>query len=89
MGATVMPSSFLIVPIFGILIATLYSPLLPRHRVLGFGRSSEKTVNVHGHELRTIPDTLYVADLHYHPESGLLFGASEAEAETRKHWFPP
>ncbi|KAL9093040.1 MAG: hypothetical protein Q9165_004178 [Trypethelium subeluteriae] len=28
-------------------------------------------------------------DLHYHQASNLLFGASEADEETRKYWFPP
>ncbi|KAL9081221.1 MAG: hypothetical protein Q9157_000196 [Trypethelium eluteriae] len=72
-----------------IFIAILYPPLSLRYTVFGFGRGSGRTVNLHGHELKRIPDTLYVEDLHYHQASNLLFGASEADEETRKFWFPP
>lgn len=83
------PRQTLILLIVNSLSAFLYSPLSLRHKVLGFGRTSNEILSIYGHEPITIPDTLYIEDLHYHSASGLLFGASEADVETRKHWFPP
>ena len=44
--------------------------------------------NIHGEGLQSIPNTYHAEDLHYHEPSGLLFSASEPDAERRWHWFP-
>ena len=69
--------------------ALLYKPVALRLEVLGLTRPLDKIQNIHGHDFRLIPDTLYCEDLHYHKPSNLLFGASEEKPETRWKWFPP
>lgn len=69
--------------------AVLYKPLSLRIEVLGINRPLNKIVNIHGEDFQIIPDTLYTEDLHHHLPSGLLFGASEENPETRYKWFPP
>lgn len=71
------------------LAALFYKPITLRVEVLGLTRPLNKIQNVHGEDLRMIPDTLYCEDLHYHEHSHLLFGASEEKLETRWKWFPP
>lgn len=75
--------------VFGLLVifgSFLYKPFELRYRVLGMNR---KVTNLHGEELRIIPDTVHVEDLHYHEPSGLLFGASEENADCHWKWWPP
>ena len=71
------------------LAAVLYNPIALRVKVLGVSRGFGTIANIHGEELRVIPDTLYCEDLHHHLPSGLLFGASEDNADDRWKWFPP
>lgn len=75
--------------ILGLLVllsSFLYKSVELRYRVLGMNR---KVTNLHGEDLRIIPDTVHVEDLHYHEPSGLLFGASEENADCHWKWWPP
>ena len=69
--------------------AVLYNPIALRVKVLGISRGFGTIENIHGEDLRVIPDTLYCEDLHHHIPSGLLFGASEDNPDNRWKWFPP
>jgi len=75
-----------ILGILFVLIGLLYKPIELRFRVLGVTRSVQ---NIHGEDLRIIPDTVHVEDLHYHEGSGLLFGASEENEQCHWKWWPP
>lgn len=68
--------------------AALYNPLELRVRVLGINRPLP-IQNMHGEEIRVIPDTPHAEDLHVHEPSGLIFTASEESEECRWKWFPP
>ena len=70
-------------------VALFYKPIVVRIEVLGLTRPLNKIHNVHGQDLRKLPDTLYCEDLHYHEHSHLLFGASEENPDARWLWFPP
>jgi hypothetical protein len=71
------------------IMASLFSPITLRVKVLGVGRLFGSIQNIHGEDLHVISDTLFTEDLHYHSPSGLLFGASEGDEKTRNTWFPP
>ncbi|KAI1374463.1 hypothetical protein F4677DRAFT_455459 [Hypoxylon crocopeplum] len=71
------------------LLLTPFSQIGTRLKVLGVTRLFRPTQNIHGEDLKVIPDTQYTEDLHYHAPSGLLFGASEGDQKTRTTWFPP
>lgn len=60
-----------------------------KYEVLGIGRSQKTTKSIHGENFQIIPDTFHCEDIHYHRPSGLIFGAAEADTETRWRWFPP
>ncbi|MCJ1401531.1 hypothetical protein MMC11_004746 [Xylographa trunciseda] len=78
-----------ILAVLALVTAVLYNPITLRIQVLGISRSFGTIENIHGEDLRVIPDTLYCEDLHHHLPSGLLFGASEDNSENRWKWFPP
>ncbi|MCJ1431034.1 hypothetical protein MMC27_000384 [Xylographa pallens] len=82
-------SSTAILAVLASITAVLYNPIALRVKVLGISRGYSTIQNVHGEELRVIPDTLYCEDLHHHLPSGLLFGASEDNPANRWKWFPP
>ena len=70
-------------------VALLYRPIIVRIEVLGLTRPLNKIHNIHGQDLRKLPDTLHCEDLHYHEHSHLLFGASQENPDYRWLWFPP
>ena len=70
------------------LAALLYQPVTLRMEVLGVNRPLDAIKNIHGKELRAIPDTLIMEDLHYHRPSNLLFGASEEHEQAHVKWDP-
>ena len=70
-------------------VALFYKPISVRIEVLGLTRSLTKIHNIHGQDLRLLPDTLHCEDLHYHEHSHLLFSASQEKPDTRRLWFPP
>ena len=72
-----------------LLASILYEPITRRMEVFGINRPLHKIHNIHGEDLKIIPDTIYCEDLHYHEPSGLLFGAAETDKVARKKWFPP
>lgn len=72
-----------------VIMASLFKPLTLRVKVLGVSRLFGSIENIHGEDLQVIPDTLFTEDLHYHAQSGQLFGASEGDEKTRNTWFPP
>lgn len=67
----------------------MHNPLTLRMEVLGLRRPQSSIANIHGEDLRVIPNTHYCEDLHYHSPSNLLFAASEPNIENRWIWFPP
>ena len=69
--------------------AVLYKPVTLSLEVVGLTRPLHKIQNVHGEDVRLIPDTSYCEDLHHHSHSNLLFGASEEKSGSRWKWFPP
>jgi hypothetical protein len=71
------------------LVAYFWPSLSLRAEVLGMTRAKTLLQNLHGEDFYIIPDTLHCEDLHHHLPSGLLFGASEVDPETRWKWFPP
>ena len=70
-------------------VALFYKPIVVRIEVLGLTRSLNKIHNVHGQDLRKLPDTLHCEDLHYHEHSHLLFGTSQENPDVRWLWYPP
>ncbi|KAK6074968.1 serum paraoxonase arylesterase family protein [Seiridium cupressi] len=72
-----------------LIMASLFSPITLRVKVLGISRLFGGIKNTHGEDTHMIPDTLFSEDLHYHAPSGQLFGASESDEKTRNTWFPP
>ena len=70
-------------------VALFYKPIIVRIEVLGLTRPLDKIHNIHGQDLRTLPNTLHCEDLHYHEHSHLLFGASQENPDARWLWFPP
>ena len=76
---------FLVVCVAG--LSVVLSPVPQRLKIFGITRSQIQ--NLHGDSPYILDDTIYAEDLHYHESSGLLFTASEANAEQRSLWFPP
>ncbi|MCJ1289943.1 hypothetical protein MMC34_001477 [Xylographa carneopallida] len=70
------------------LIALLYNPIKLRAVVLGYTRSQASIENIHGADLRVIPNTVQCEDLHHHLPSGLLFAACQGRSAERFLWFP-
>ncbi|MCJ1282967.1 hypothetical protein MMC26_002294 [Xylographa opegraphella] len=70
------------------LAALLYNPIKLRAEVLGYTRSQASIRNIHGEDLRVIPNTVQCEDLHYHLPSGLLFAACQGRSAERFSWFP-
>jgi hypothetical protein len=77
------------VAILVLIMASLFSPITLRVKVLGVSRLFGGIKNIHGEDTHIIPGTLFSEDLHYHAPSGQLFGASESDEKTRNTWFPP
>lgn len=75
--------------LFAVLFAWVYQGVNHRFNVLGLTRSKAALVNIHGHDLRIIPNTIQCEDLHIHEPSGLLFTACQGESESRLSYFPP
>jgi len=69
-------------------VAVLYGPVSQRITTVGGYRSMSTMKNVHGHELKIIPNTIQCEDVHHHIESGLLFTACQGENNSRNGWFP-
>ena len=70
-------------------VALFYKPITVRIEVLGLTRPLDKIHNIHGQDLRKLPDSWHCEDLHYHEHSHLLFGASQENPDVRWLWFPP
>ncbi|MCJ1320143.1 hypothetical protein MMC15_005481 [Xylographa vitiligo] len=70
------------------LAALLYNPIKLRVVVLGFTRSQASIQNIHGEELKVIPNTVQCEDLHHHLPSGLLFAGCQGRSAERFLWFP-
>lgn len=81
----------LLVLFFAVLLYPFYGPVKQRITVLGITRPYDKIVNIHGQDLRLIPNTVQCEDLHLHKESGMLFTACQGAEDTtgRYKWFPP
>lgn len=71
------------------LVFYAYAPIKQRLVTLGVLRKSSSIQNIHGSELRIIPDTRHCEDLHFWPGSGLLYTACEGKDSPRMRWFPP
>jgi hypothetical protein len=84
-----MAYTLLTLAVLAAIAGLLYNPIALRAEVLGATRPLSSFKNIHGEELRIIPDTLICEDLHLHKESGLLFTACEGNYEDRFKWFPP
>ncbi|MCJ1358095.1 MAG: hypothetical protein MMC33_008093 [Icmadophila ericetorum] len=69
--------------------SVFYKPLSLRAEVLGLLRPHDSIQNVHGEDLKIIPDTVQCEDLHHHLPSGLLFAACQGSEDERFSWFPP
>jgi hypothetical protein len=84
-----MARSFtILIALLALVGSFLYREVKLRLTVLGFTRPQSSIKNIHGEELRIIPNTMLCEDLHYHETSGLLFTACEGDATPRGHWFP-
>ena len=84
----VIQSVSIVLAVLASLTAVFYRPLKTSVDVLGLNRPLDSIENIHGEDFRIIPDTLYTEDLHHHSSSGLLFGTSEENVDTRWKWFP-
>jgi hypothetical protein len=84
-----MAHTLLILAVLATVAGLLYNPIALRAKVLGATRPLSGFKNIHGEELRVIPNTLICEDLHLHKESGLLYTACEGSYEDRFKWFPP
>lgn len=74
--------------LFGV-TAYHYNSIRQRVVTLGLTRSATSVSNVHGQDLRIIPDTKHCEDLHFSSSNGLLYTACEGEDSDRVGWFPP
>jgi len=71
------------------MIAFVENPVIDRVKTLGLFRYLSTVENIHGEDFQLIPNTFACEDLHHHLPSGLLFGVSEPDTESRWKWFPP
>lgn len=58
-------------------------------RALTLGLLRGPIVNYHGHELKTISNTIACEDLHYDVKSDRLYTACQGDMDSRSRWFPP
>jgi hypothetical protein len=72
-----------------VLAGTLFNPVKLRAEVIGLVRPLSSIRNIHGEDLRAIPNTVQCEDLHVHEPSGLLFTACQGTSAERFSWFPP
>ena len=79
----------LAVALFASIAAFLYNPLIARLRIGGAFRYWKGFENLHGEGMTAIPGLFGVEDLHFHEPSGIVFGLTEDNAESRGKWFPP
>lgn len=77
------------IALFATVAAFLFNPIVLRLRVLGVLRQWNGINNVYGAGLTAIPDLFGVEDLHYHEPTGVIFGLTEENIESRDRWFPP
>lgn len=77
------------VALFASIAVFIYNPILNRLQIFGITRYWTRIENLHAEGLTVIPDLFSVEDLHYHEPTGIVFGLTEENAETRKQWFPP
>jgi len=71
-------------------VSLLYTPITSRREVLGYTRPLDKIHNIHGEELKIIPDTTQCEDLHLYKPSNTLFTACQVGSPEYRHkWFPP
>ena len=77
------------VALFVSIAAFLYNPIVLRLEVFGVFRQWKGIKNVHGEGLTAIPDLFGVEDFHYHEPTGIIFGLTEENIESRYTWFPP
>ncbi|MCJ1435831.1 hypothetical protein MMC27_005207 [Xylographa pallens] len=85
MAPVTLPAFFVALAAF---TALLYNPIKLRAVVLGFTRSQASIQNIHGEDLKVIPNTVQCEDLHHHLPSGLLFAACQGRSAERFAWFP-
>ncbi|KAI8631717.1 hypothetical protein F5Y19DRAFT_402504 [Xylariaceae sp. FL1651] len=80
-------SVYVLVTLLGALGAWIYGPVKHFTVVLGI-RPFETWANVHGIEIRAIPNTVACEDLEYHPQSGMLYTACSGDIEIASGWMP-
>ncbi len=77
------------VALFVSIAAFLYNPIVLRLEIFGILRQWKGIENLHGEGLVAIPDLFGVEDIHYHEPTGIIFGLTEENLESRRKWFPP
>ncbi|MCJ1380675.1 hypothetical protein MMC17_003783 [Xylographa soralifera] len=85
MAPVTLPTFFVAIAAFA---ALLYNPIKLRAEVFGFTRSQVSIQNIHGEDLKVIPNTVQCEDLHHHLPSGLLFAGCQGRPAERFSWFP-
>ena len=90
-----LSTPFVLISLLAIFAPYLFTYLVPiriKYTVVGFSRPRDQIKNIHGEQLKHIPDTPLCEDLHLHELSGLLFtacGSVDQGLDIRRNWFPP
>ncbi len=77
------------IALFASIAAFLFNPIVLRLQIFGVLRQWKGMENFHGKGLTAIPDLFGVEDLHHHEPTGIIFGLTEENSESRSQWFPP